>query len=137
MRELIPFRKTSDWFATHALLSTLVVLQWGCAPWHQQTVVPPASTPFDSTKTYRVTLSDGRRQVIYHPRVSGDSLTWVAETSPDVPRTLRPQERRAIPLSDIHAVEVEGSNGYAAVLVLLVGIGVLGAVAAAGAFPHQ
>lgn len=134
MHESRPSRYTSGWFDTLTLLATVVVFQCACAPWHMQFVIPPAATPFDSTKTYRVTLGDGRRLVAYHPRVLGDSLTWTPETAPDAPRS--PQQRRGIPLADIHAVEVEASNAYAALLVLLVGVGMLGAVAAASSLPH-
>jgi hypothetical protein len=108
-----------------------VALLCACAPWHPQAEVPTRVTAFDSTKTYRVTLRNGRKWVATHPRISGDSLTWVEPVPDDVVRM--PPKHRGIELGEIARVEVQGSNVAGTILVLWLGAGALALVLAGGA----
>jgi hypothetical protein len=86
-----------------------------CATWRLQTVGPTISAAFDSTKTYRVVLASGKRQVADHPVVSGDTLVWM-ERLPEA--SFVPAKRRGIPLSEIRQVEVQHTNMVVVLLVV-------------------
>ena len=116
------------------LTVALLALVCACGGWHPQTTITPSGSPaFDSTKTYRVTLKNGKRQVVSHPRVAGDSLTWVEPPQEGIPRM--PPRRHTVPLSDIQRVELQGPNTVGVALVVILGFGFLKMVIQGG--PYQ
>src|SRR5713101_22911 len=118
------FRKHIDFLRLIAIFAGSTYL-CACATWRLQTVEPAARpAAFDSTKTYRVLLTNGKRQVVPHPAVSGDSVVW-AEGLSDA--EWAPPKRRGILLSEIREVEVPSTNPAAVALVVVTGIILLGA----------
>jgi hypothetical protein len=86
-----------------------------CVTWQTQAIEPLNHVAFDSTKTYRVVLGSGEREVVAHPVVSGDSLVWL-ERLPEA--SFLPAKRRGIPLTEIRQVEALRRNAVATVLAL-------------------
>jgi hypothetical protein len=103
-------------FATTGLL-------YDCTPWHLESSVAPVSSTFDSTKVYRLTLKDGLKQVVDHPRISGDSLFWTDPINPDAPK--KTPIPRSVPVSQIQQVEVQESNVVGTIFAVWLGAGAL------------
>lgn len=123
-----------SWLWFYIVLSGLGLL-CACAPWHVQTDVPAASTAFDSTKVYRVTLQNGSKEVATHPRIAGDSLTWVEPPNPDAPK-LAPKHL-AVPLSEIQQMEIQGSSDAGTIAAIVLAAAFLKFVLSGGGNPSS
>ena len=96
----------------------------GCTGWRVEPLSPAAAVERQRPSEVRVQLGDGRREVLYHPEVRGDSLLGHRDWSAQQPD-------RALALTDVKVLETNHiSGGRTAALVLGVGaiVGVIVAV---------
>ncbi len=103
-----------------SVLIALVMLVTGCASWSRSALVPEQNIGERNPKRVRVQLKDGRRLVIDHPYVVGDSLVGHSPNS-------------AVALVDIESLDTRKTSAPKTVaFILLMGtlaIGVAIAIA--------
>ena len=112
-----------------ALLASIAFV--GCGTWKVKADPPRAVVENTKPHVIRVTLAGDRQILVYSPGIVGDSLVGSnkptsAAGSDEARRRAPAQERIAVALSDVRAVEVQVISAWKTTLLVL-GIGVTAA----------
>ena len=100
------------------LVACILLPCWllACSSWKTQQTSPQQVLGNEQPGKVRVTLTDGSREVLQDPSVSGDTLTGVRDDG----------EQVSIPLTSVSALELREGDAVKSVLLT---VGILGVVA--------
>ncbi len=104
-----------------------IVIAWtsACSDWETVKTAPTPATTFDTTRIYRITLTDSEQKLATHLRVTGDSLIW-REWVRDW-ESWEPAKQHRTPIADVQQIEVQSANKGGEVVV---GLGMIAITAA-------